>query len=129
MQSDTQIGDGEPKKMNKKSQKIVEVNKQGSNISLSLVVSVLCLVCLTICAYNSWRSTTLEYRINILEDRLSMLEGDSVKNYDVLVERFRREVENRFKQRVTRDLASSLYVGGLNRKARDAPECICPAGM
>lgn len=112
-----------------KGAQIDDPTKQTSSICLNLVVCVLCLVCVTASVYNGWRDTAMEVRLSILEERLASLEGDSVKNVDVLVERFRREVDSRFKQRVTREVASARILSeGFIRTTRDAPECICPAG-
>lgn len=107
----------------------IDSGKSGSNSGLNLVVCVLCVVCVSASVYSGWRESLLENRLNILEDKVASMEGKTIKNLDVIVERFRREAENRFKQRVTREVASDrLIFEGLRRTTRDAPECICPAG-
>lgn len=96
----------------------------GSNFNI--VVGVLCAVCCMASVYNSWKDTAMESRLEILEERLAALESDHSRNMDTFMEKFRREVDVRFKQRVTRETASVL--DSLRRTTRDAPECICPAG-
>lgn len=95
---------------------------------LNVVVCVLCIVCATACVYNALREAILEDRLTYLEDKVASLEEKTMRNLDVIIERFRREAESRFKQRVTREVASEHLIMGLKRAPRDAPECICPAG-
>jgi hypothetical protein len=87
---------------------------------LGLVVCVLCVVCV----YNGWRQAALQDTVALLEQRVRALEGKALDGVDVLVERFRREADDQAKRRQARDVAAQ----GGDRSARDAPECICPAG-
>lgn len=104
-------------------------NLKKTTSGLNVVVCVLCLVCVTACVYNAFREAILDERLTYLEDRVASIEDKTMKNLDVIIERFRREAENRFKQRVTREVASEHHlIMGLKRAPRDAPECICPAG-
>lgn len=102
---------------------------------LNLVVCVLCTVCVIASVYNGWRDSLLNNRLAILEDRVAYLEVRSVDNVDVLVDRLRREAVQHLQRRVSRDLTAKRFVvgddddTGRHRYVRDAPECVCPAGM
>lgn len=104
-------------------------NNIKSKSGINVVVCVLCLVCVTASVYNVLREAILEERLTFLENKVASLEEKTMKNLDVIIERFRRDAENRFKQRVTREVASEHHlIMGLKRTPRDAHECICPAG-
>lgn len=104
-------------------------NNIKSKSGLNVVVCVLCLVCVTASVYNVLREAILEERLTYLENKVASIDEKTMKNLDVIIERIRREAENRFKQRVTREVASEHHlIMGLKRTPRDAPECICPAG-
>lgn len=98
----------------------------------NLVACVMCVVCVTASVYNGWREANLQSRLNVLEDRVAVLETKSIENVDVLVERFRREADTQFRRRVTRELnvaGSRVLVEDHIRTTREVPECVCPAGM
>lgn len=114
---------------NRNNEMLKKKNIMKTTSGLNVVVCVLCLVCITACVYNALKETILEDRLTYLENKVASLEENTVKNFDVIIERFRREAENRFKQRFTRDVANEHHlIMGLKRTQRDAPECICPAG-
>lgn len=97
----------------------------------NVVVCVMCVVCVTASVYNGWREANLQNRLNVLEDRVAILETKSIENVEVLVERFRREADTQFRRRVTRELSaggSRVLVEDHIRTTREVPECVCPAG-
>lgn len=97
----------------------------------NVVVCVMCVVCVTASVYNGWREANLQSRLNVLEDRVAVLETKSIENVEVLVERFRREADTQFRRRVTRELSaggSRVLVEDHIRTTREVPECVCPAG-
>lgn len=107
-----------------------------SAFGLNLVVCVLCTVCVLGSVYNGWRESLLHNRLASLEDRVAFLEVRSVENVNVLVERLRREAVQHLQRRVSRDLTAKRIVTDdqemderQHRYVRDAPECVCPAGM
>lgn len=114
---------------------IVESNNQKTRViaghpGLNLVLCFLCVVCVTAIVYNSWREIVFHNRLNALEARLAILERKSTDKADLLVDRYRRDIETRLKQRVTREVAvhRTALFDGLKRTTRDAGECICPPG-
>ena len=96
----------------------------------SMVLScVLCLVCFSSVVYNGWREFVLMDRLDVLEQRVAFLEGKPLGGLGGLVERYRKDVESRLRQRMTREVAvQRTFMEGLRRTARDVPECVCPAG-
>lgn len=108
-----------------------------SSTFMNLVLCVLCATCLIACVYFGCRELTLEHRLEVLESEVSLLKRVSLEtNGDVLVERLRRQVEQHFQRRVSRELAlAQQYTAATlqqahRRNVRDvAPECVCPPGM
>lgn len=97
----------------------------------NVAACVMCAVCVIASVYNGWREANLQNRLNILEDRVAILETKSIENVEVLVERFRREADTQFRRRVTRELSaggSRVLVEDHIRTTREVPECVCPAG-
>lgn len=105
----------------------------GSATFMNLVFCVLCAMCFSSSVYFGYREMTMEGRLEALEMEMSLLKKSSIEPGDVLVERIRRQVEEHFQRRVSRDVA--LHTGFLReanephtRTAREAPECVCPPG-
>lgn len=114
---------------------ILDANNEKTRVvathpGLNLVLCFLCVVCVTAIVYNSWREIVFHNRLNALETRLVNLERKSSEKVDTLVERYRRDIETRLKQRVTREVAvrRSTLFDDLKRSTRDAGDCICPPG-
>ncbi|GJQ72660.1 hypothetical protein Trydic_g1322 [Trypoxylus dichotomus] len=114
---------------------ITDTNNEKTRIiaahpGLNLVLCFLCVVCVTAIVYNSWREIVFHNRLNGLEARLAYLERKSSEKVDLLVDRYRRDIETRLKQRVTREVAvhQTTFFDNLKRTTRDAGECICPPG-
>ncbi|KAF5294618.1 hypothetical protein FQR65_LT10724 [Abscondita terminalis] len=107
--------------------------KSGDSSARSLfVLCVLCVVCVVVSVYSGWREAAVENQLNILENRVALLEKRSLENANVLIERVRKDVEEQFHKRVLRQAAavaatSSVLLGTHKRSTRDVPECICPA--
>ncbi|KAK4881948.1 hypothetical protein RN001_005267 [Aquatica leii] len=81
---------------------------------------------------SGWREAAVENRLNILENRVALLEKRSLENVNVLIERVRKDAEEQFHKRVLRQASavaatSSVFLGTHKRTTRDVPECICPA--
>lgn len=72
----------------------------------------------------------LEGRMDTLEAELEILkkESRSYEPQEVLIERLRRQIEERFHRRVSRETRREYPTDAHIRTTRDAPECICPAG-
>lgn len=81
--------------------------------------------------YQGWKGLVLEGRVDSLEAELEVLkQQEAVRSYEpqeVLIERLRRQIEERFHRRVSRE-ARRDFSDSYDRTTRDAPECVCPPG-
>lgn len=103
-------------------------SKSCSN-GINLVLCVVCIVSVSCIVYDSFRESELRSRLVLLEDRVARLEGKPSEDIDVVVERIRREAFDHLKRRVARDVGGLRRPeGDAGRAAREAPECVCPAG-
>ena len=111
----------------------------------NMVMCGLCVLSFTASAYFSYRESVLESRLGALEAQFATM---GAANGDVIMERLRREMETRFQQRMTREVASGrrllmdaaasnlqqqvplslLPLQNHARTPRDISECICPPG-
>ncbi|KAK6629955.1 hypothetical protein RUM43_003776 [Polyplax serrata] len=112
------------------------------NTLLNVVLCLLCGISVSFSGYFSYREIRLETRVTQLELELSrkMSQVGSVVSggSDVVIERLRREVEQRYRRRLGRDLmagrrllmaeeADSLQdtLNPHGRRTREASDCIC----
>lgn len=113
------------------------------NTLLNVVLCLLCGISVSFSGYFSYREIKLESRLHALELELAQKfsRGDSIlpSENQVLIERLRREVEQRFQQKLSREIASSrsLLMSGMQqqdsfeahpRRPRDVSDCICRPG-
>lgn len=107
-----------------------------ANFGINLVMCVVCIVSVSFTVYSSFQDSDLRSRLSSLERRVAYLEEkpqemNSKSMHRLLTSlRYRREVVEHLKRRVTRDLAALRQPAEDEtiRTTRDAPECICPAG-
>lgn len=100
---------------------------------MNFLVCVLCFVCVLSSVYSGYREMKLENRVDLLESELVTLKKSFFRELgpeDVLIERIRRQVEEGFHRRVSREVAAKadFHQEGHVREVRDAPECLCPPG-
>lgn len=115
-----------------KSKTIGYMDPKCKGTGLNLLMCVLCIVCVTASVYGGWREIVLERRVDFLEAEVALLKrrgivpGEMMAMGDaVLLTRLRREAEERVQRGV---LAGKAVLEAHRRTAREAPECICPAG-
>lgn len=105
----------------------------GNTQAMNVLVCVLCSVCVLSSVYSGYREMKLEGRVDWLENEMVSMKKSFVREVapgDVLIERIRRQVEEGFHRRVSREVAAKADIFGERvRDTRDAPECLCPAGM
>lgn len=95
---------------------------------INVVLLVVCVLCISCSVYNAWRQAYFEEKLRGLEERLYGLEKPS---FEVMASRIRRETFSQIHRRIRRDsyqMNSGGILGDFMRTARDAPECVCPAG-
>ena len=118
---------------------------RSGNSVWNMVMCGLCVLSFTASGYFSYRESMLESRLGVLEAQFATMRAGTG---DVIVERLRREMETRFQQRMTREVASGrrllmdaaastlqqqvplslLPLQNHARTPRDISECICPPG-
>lgn len=109
---------------------IGSLGSPSANSPMNLMVCVMCALCVFSSVYSGYRELSLEKRVDRLETELSVLKKSSEPG-EVMVERMRRQIEEGFHRRVSREVAAQReYLRDAEhvRTTRDAPECLCPAG-
>jgi hypothetical protein len=104
--------------------------------SVTVFVCALCALSFAASGYFSYRETLVESRLGALEAQLAVMTATFGANGDIVLERLRREVEARFQQRMSREVASGrrllmdVTASSMQhaRAARDVSECVCPPG-
>ncbi|XP_077287388.1 uncharacterized protein LOC143912087 isoform X2 [Arctopsyche grandis] len=129
----------DPKGSNKPNPK----SDHGKNSSTSLFLCGLCTFSVVISMYSTYRGDQLEGRVADLESRFANLQSSLVEPSEMLMMRLKREVEEKFHRRMTREAVSTgrrlltreleqeQTNGGfakLMRIKRDMSDCSCPAG-
>ncbi|KAL0275200.1 UNVERIFIED_CONTAM: hypothetical protein PYX00_003134 [Menopon gallinae] len=104
------------------------------NTLLNIVLCLLCGISVSFSVYFFYREIRLESRVYALELELSQRfgRGEAGLGSEVLIKRLRREVEERFNQKLNRAMSGGRRLlaeeEGSGRTAREVPDCICRPG-
>lgn len=115
------------------------------NTLLNIVLCLLCGISVSFSGYFSYREIRLESRVSQLElelaQKFSRVDSILPSGNEVVIERLRREVEEKYQRRLIREISTSrrlpvaeeqpLLQDTLNpheRRRRDTADCICRPG-